>query len=252
VAIRTVTVDAQTGTAEYGVGGGITWDSVATSEFDEVVAKARVLTARRPPFELLETMRRDPGEPIRRLPEHRRRLERSAAYFGFRLDREELSSVLGASGLGADHPVRIRLRLSRSGALDVAVTRLDPTASQPVRVAVDEPSVDPADPMLFHKTTLRGRYDAARGRHPDADDVLLVNIRDEVTEASSSNVAVRLDGRWWTPPLDSGLLPGTEREALLADGTLGERVLSVDDVRRADGLATVNSVRGWLDATLAT
>jgi para-aminobenzoate synthetase/4-amino-4-deoxychorismate lyase len=252
VAIRTVTVDAQTGTAEYGVGGGITWDSVATSEFGEIVAKARVLTVRRPPFELLETMRRDPGEPIRRLGEHRRRLERSAAYFGFRLDREELSSVLGASGAGVDHPARIRLRLSRAGALDVAVTRLDPTASHPVRVAVDEPSVDPTDPLLFHKTTLRGRYDAARARHPDADDVLLVNVRGEVTEASSSNVVVRLDGRWWTPPLDCGLLPGTEREALLADGTLGERVLSVDDVRRADGIATVNSVRGWLDATLAT
>jgi para-aminobenzoate synthetase/4-amino-4-deoxychorismate lyase len=251
VAIRTVTVDAETGSAEYGVGGGITWDSVATAEFDEVVAKARVLTARRPPFELLETMRRDPAEPIRRLTEHVRRLERSAAYFGFRLDRDELSSVLEAAGEGEDHPVRVRLRLSRSGAFDVSVTRLDLAASLPVRVVLDEPSVDPSDPMLFHKTTLRGRYDAARARHPDADDVLLVNVRGEVTEASSSNVAVRLEGRWWTPPLDCGLLPGTEREALLADGTLAERAMTVDEIRRADGVAIVNSVRGWREAALS-
>ena len=50
VAIRTVVQDAETGTAEYGVGGGITWDSRAAAEYDEVVAKARVLTALRPSF----------------------------------------------------------------------------------------------------------------------------------------------------------------------------------------------------------
>jgi para-aminobenzoate synthetase/4-amino-4-deoxychorismate lyase len=236
--------------AEYGVGGGITWDSVATSEYEEVLAKARVLGTRRPPFELLETMRRDPGEPIRRLEEHRRRLERSAAYFGYRLDRDALTSSLASAGERAEHPVRIRLRLTRSGALDVAVTRFDPSDAPVVRVALDEPSVDAADPLLFHKTTLRERYDAAKARHPDADDVLLVNLDGEVTEASSSNIAVRLDGRWWTPPLDSGLLPGTERAALLADGTLAERAMTAAEVRGAEGLALLNSVRGWRDATL--
>jgi para-aminobenzoate synthetase/4-amino-4-deoxychorismate lyase len=251
VAIRTVTLDSRSGTAEYGVGGGITWDSVATSEYEEVLAKARVLGTRRPPFELLETMRRDPGEPIRRLEEHRRRLESSAAYFGYRLDRAALADALTSAGEGAEHPVRVRLRLARSGALDVAVTRFDPSGSRVVAVALDEPTVDPAEALLFHKTTLRDRYDTARARHPDADDVVLVNRDGEVTEASSSNVAVRLEGRWWTPPLRSGLLPGTERAALLADGTLAERAITVDELRRADGLALLNSVRGWRPATLA-
>ena len=40
VAIRTVMVDAETETAEYGVGGGVTWDSSAAGEYDETVAKA--------------------------------------------------------------------------------------------------------------------------------------------------------------------------------------------------------------------
>ncbi len=250
VAIRTVMLDTETGTAEYGVGGGITWDSVATSEFAEVIAKARVLATHRPPFELLETMRRDPGEPIRRQEEHRLRLERSAAFFGFQLNAVALASTLGSAGAGADHPVRIRLRLARIGSLDVAVTRLDVSGQAVVRVALDEPSIDPTDTLRYHKTTLRAPYEAARARHPDADDVLLVNDRGEVTEASSSNVAVRLDGRWWTPPLRCGLLPGTERVALIADGTLAERVIAVEDVRRAEGLALLNSVRGWREATL--
>jgi para-aminobenzoate synthetase/4-amino-4-deoxychorismate lyase len=177
-------------------------------------------------------------------------LQRSAAYFGFRLDPEALDAALATAGAGAEHPVRVRLRLARSGALDVAVTRLDPAGPRAIRLALDEPTIDPADPLLFHKTSLRDRYDAARARHPDADDVLLTNLDGEVTEASSSNVAVRIDDRWWTPPLRCGLLPGIERAALLADGTLAERAISVDEVRRADGLALLNSVRGWREATL--
>ena len=104
--------------------------------------------------------------------------------------------------------------------------------------------------MLFHKTTVRQRYVEAAVRHPGADDVLLVNRRGEVTETTIANLAVRLDGRWWTPPLSSGLLPGIERAVALADGRIAERALSVEDVRRAEGLALLNSVRGWRPATL--
>lgn len=44
VAIRTVQIDAVTGVAEYGVGGGITWDSTSEGEYAEALAKAAVLT----------------------------------------------------------------------------------------------------------------------------------------------------------------------------------------------------------------
>ena len=44
VAIRTVTLDRAAGRARAGVGGGITWDSEASSEYRECLAKARFLT----------------------------------------------------------------------------------------------------------------------------------------------------------------------------------------------------------------
>lgn len=44
VAIRTLLVDREWGTATYGTGGGITWDSAAAAEYDELRAKAAVLT----------------------------------------------------------------------------------------------------------------------------------------------------------------------------------------------------------------
>jgi para-aminobenzoate synthetase/4-amino-4-deoxychorismate lyase len=43
VAIRTIHVDREHQTAEYGVGGGIVWDSHAADEYAECRAKARVL-----------------------------------------------------------------------------------------------------------------------------------------------------------------------------------------------------------------
>ena len=250
MAIRTVVVDAESGTAEYGVGGGITWDSSPAGEYDETVAKARVLTARRPPFELLESMRRDPGEPIRRLEQHVERLRGSAAYFGYAFDEAAVRASMDAAGADADRPVKIRLRLSRVGAIEVSWAALDRGAPEPLRLALDDVAVDPADVFLFHKTTMRGRYEDARARHPDADDAVLVNTRGQITETSVANIAAKLDGRWWTPPLDAGLLPGTERAALLADGTLKERAISIDEARTAEDLAVFSSVRGWRRAVL--
>jgi para-aminobenzoate synthetase/4-amino-4-deoxychorismate lyase len=248
VAIRTVTVDTSTGTAEYGVGGGITWDSVAGTEYGETVAKAKVLTARRPIFQLFETLRNEPGEGVRHLSEHLQRLSESADHFGFRLDPvEALEAVEKAAASAPAKPCRIRLTLSRNGAVVAASTPLPPDR-QPVRVAIDHVPQDRDDVFLFHKTTLRDRYEEARGRHPDADDVLLINDRGEVTESTIANVAVRLGGTWWTPPIDAGLLPGVGRALALADGSLRERPIPIREARSADEVALVSDARGWRQA----
>jgi para-aminobenzoate synthetase/4-amino-4-deoxychorismate lyase len=253
VAIRTVLLDAESGLAEYGVGGGVTWDSRAPNEYDEVVAKARVLTARRPRFELVETLFHEPGPGYRLLAEHLARLRASTAYFGFRYDDEAVRAALAQAAVEVpDGPARVRLLLSRGGTASTSVVRLAADASARVRLAIDETHpVDPTDVMLFHKTTLRARYDEARARHPDADDVVLVNTRGEVTETTVANIAVKLDGRWFTPPLDAGLLPGVERAVRVGDGTLAERAITVEDLWTADDLAALSSVRGFKPAVLA-
>jgi para-aminobenzoate synthetase/4-amino-4-deoxychorismate lyase len=251
VAIRTVVQDGRTGAAEYGVGGGITWDSTAAGEYDEAVAKARVLSERRPVVRLLETLRHDPGTGYRRLDEHLARARDSAAYLGMTFDEHAVRTALEReAGRFPAKPARVRLLLDRRGRVESGSA---PLAEQvdPVRLGIDrDHPVDPADPMLFHKTTFRDRYEAAAKRFPDADDVVLVNTRGEVTETTRANIAVRLGGRWVTPALDCGLLPGCERAALLADGTLEESVVTVEDLMRADELAFVNSVRGWKRAEL--
>jgi para-aminobenzoate synthetase/4-amino-4-deoxychorismate lyase len=251
VAIRTILLDRETGAAEYGVGGGITFDSSANAEHDEVLAKARVLTAARPAFELFEAIRHDEDGGFRHLAEHLDRLGASARYFGFRFDPEAATSALkrAADERGAGD-LRIRLTLARDGTLATSVSTPPVAPAGPVRVAVDGEPVDPSDVWLFHKTTRRAPYERRRERRPDVDDVILVNTRGEVTESTIANVAARIDGRWVTPPLDAGLLPGTGRAVLVREGRLAERPIPADAFRSAEEIALVSSVRGWRAAEL--
>jgi para-aminobenzoate synthetase/4-amino-4-deoxychorismate lyase len=252
VAIRTATVDVETRAVEYGVGGGITWDSSAVAEYAETVAKAAVLTARRPPFRLIETLAHEPETGYRRLEEHLARLEASASYFGFFFDGRVIRTRLDRDALHfPGKPSRVRLLLERSGRVETGVAPM-PASQEPVVLAIDRGHpVDPADPFLFHKTTRRDRYEEARARFPDADDVVLVNRRGEVTETSTANLAAKIEGGWWTPPTEAGLLAGCERAALLDDGTVRERSLTPVDIVGAESLAVLSSVRGWRRAVLA-
>src|SRR5882757_11240404 len=221
VAIRTAVVDRATGAAVYGTGGGITWSSDAEAEHAELLVKAAVLN--RPPaeFHLFETMGHEPDTGIRNLDGHLRRLDRSAEYFGFPLDLDGARARLRdeVAGLGE---ALVRLRLHPSGALEVESAPLPAALGRPVRLALDLEPVDSATFWPYHKTSRREPYTARARRHPDADDVVLCNKRGAITETTIANLAVRLDGRWWTPPLSAGCLPGVERDRLVAAGELGE------------------------------
>jgi len=255
VAIRTVTVDCDEGAAAYGVGGGITWDSDATVEYEEARAKARVLGERRPAFSLVETLRWDPGDGYAFLELHLERLAASAAYFGFPCSPLAVSTALQRAVATAATAHRVRLELGHTGAVDVAASPLTAplhmtmaSATEPVAFAVDGSPVNSDDVFMFHKTTRRSAYDKRLKRHPAADEVLMVNERGEVTEFTTGNVVAELDGRWVTPPVSTGLLGGVFRAHLLATGGVTEATITLTDLERATRIGLVNSVRGWRPA----
>jgi len=245
VGIRTVVI--RSGVAEYGVGSGITWDSSSADEYEEALLKAKVLTERHPDFDLIETMRYEPGIGIDLVDRHLARIRESAEYFGFDLPAD-LGEKLDA--FSADRPCRIKLTLTRRGRFSIEQGDLPPPADGvTAAVATDDP-VNPDDRYLFHKTSRREVYERRRRLYPDQTDVILVNTRGEVTESTIANVAVLIEGHWYTPPLESGCLPGIRRGLLIEQGRLTERVMTVPELRAAEQIALVSSLRGWRAAEL--
>ena len=235
----------------YGTGGGITWDSAVAPEHAEVRLKAAILDAPPGGVSLIETMGFWPREGLRNKERHLARLAASAAYFGFRLEMDDVRRSLREALADVGVPLRVRLVVSPSGLPTVQLSPMPPRPRHVVTVAVDRQPVDPEDLWLYHKTTRRSTYEVRAARNSHADDVILVNKRGEPTESTVANLAVRLDGKWWTPPVETGCLPGVERARLVEQGRLVERTITLDELYVADAVALVSSLRGWRAATLA-
>ncbi len=120
-----------------------------------------------------------------------------------------------------------------------------------MRVRLSAERVDSGDEMLYHKTTHRSVYQREReaALEEGYGEVLFLNTRGEVCEGSITNVFVKTGGVMVTPPVSSGLLPGTLREYLLSNGECRERVLFPDDLAGADAVFVGNSVSGLIPAT---
>jgi para-aminobenzoate synthetase/4-amino-4-deoxychorismate lyase len=246
VAIRTALIDRKTGILEYGLGGGIVWDSDAASEYEETLTKARVLTQPRPHFRLLETMLWEPASGIFLLDGHLQRLGHSAAYFEVPLDVQSIRQALDLELASREpRPHKLRLLLSRDGEFEIQSASLDAQPDECMIVALAKNPVDSQDVFLFHKTTHRFVYDQAKADFPDCDDVILWNESGEVTESCRANVVIRKDGKLITPLVGCGLLAGVFREYLLNSGEIEEGLVLVEDLWTADDVFLVNSVRKW-------
>jgi para-aminobenzoate synthetase/4-amino-4-deoxychorismate lyase len=259
VAIRTVTIDRDLGRAEFGVASGIVRDSVEEDEYDECTLKASILftppatscaTGRRPAFRLLETIGWTPAGGFALLPRHLTRLRESAACFGFECEIPEVQALLDNAVTDLAGPSKIRVLVSQDGAIVCEGIDLAAAPGGPLQVSLAAEPIDREDVFLYHKTTRREVYERARASRPDRDSVLLWNRDQEVTEALEANVVIELDGEKVTPPVECGLLPGTMRAELLDQGVIRERRVAVAELQRAEGLWLINSVRGWMPATL--
>ncbi len=245
VAIRTVLIDKATGEAEYGVGGGIVWDSIDQMEFEECQTKARILTQRMPDFALLESILWTPDEGYFLLPYHLARLQDSAAYFSYSADMDAIRNKLDSLALTLPKtPHKIRLLVAKDGGITCQFEAIGKTpAAQPQRCCLASAPIDSANPFLYHKTTNRGVYEQTLATCPGYADVILWNEKGEVTESCIANIVVELDGELYTPPIECGLLPGTYRAYLLEQEKVRERVITMEHLAKSPHVYLISSVR---------
>ncbi len=234
--------------AHYGVGSAITFYAQAQAEWQELGAKARVLERAAQPFELLETLLLEQGA-YTLLDAHVARMAGSAAYFGFAFAADAAHGALQA--LAAQHPQgrwRVRLLSGGQGQVQAQAFALEPSPDSVLcNLALQAlPTTGALQEFVQHKTTRRAHYDQLLVVAEGVFDTLLYNEHGELTEFTRGNLALRLQGRWLTPALHCGVLPGTYRAELLARGRLQEAVLTRADLERAEEAAFFNSVRGCL------
>jgi len=275
VPIRTVVLDGKQG--EIGIGSGIVNDSDPEKEWAECKLKGYFLTRPAPVFQLFETMLWHPKGGYWLLDLHLERLEQSAQYFMYPLDRDRVSVRLqerAAGFISSGLPRRVRLTLARDGAVDITDAELvlsaAPVSSLKIayrnstdaqesdlslpQVVFADKHTDSESPYLFHKTTLRRLYDDERQHAVAAGfyEVLFCNEKGEVTEGSITNIFIRKGDFFYTPPVDCGLLAGVFRQYLMAANPLRvkEAVLTRQDLAEADTIYVANSVRGLVEVQL--
>ncbi len=252
VPIRTVVLQAQGAVvqATCGIGSGITSGAEAEAEWHEWRHKRAFVERASAAFDLLETLALE-GGLLRHVDDHLARMAAAAAHFGYLWDLARVQTCLQALMAQHAHGAwRVRLLLDGRGAPRAEAFALQPTPT-PVRLRLAHRAFDEADSeFVRHKTTRRAHYAAFAPTAPGVFDTVLWNRAGEITEGTFGNIAMRLDGRWVTPPLACGLLPGVGRAVALRAGRVAEAVVRIEDLPRVDGWAFINSLRGWLDADL--
>lgn len=218
---------------------------------------------------VFETVRTYDQQPFA-LAEHLERLARSAAFVHIPLpvalgdlDREVRAVIQAAENVES----YARIMLTRG----TGPIGLDPTSPLvPLRVILVEPLQPPA-PSLYEQgigvilvqtqragdatggTAKVGNYLASvlalsKARAEGAHEALILNLRGEVAEGTTSNVFMVRDGAVVTPPLDAGILPGITRARLLAAARaegieIREAPIVPDELRSADEVFISSSIR---------
>ncbi len=269
VPIRTLTLgprsDDGARALRLGVGAGIVWDSQAELEWAECALKTRFFTDIDPGLTLFETLHVLPGRPPRlaHREHHLARLAHSARVFGWPCDAVAVHAALDltlaelASAAPSPQGWRLRLDLDWRGRIRVAHAVLAPVdhgADGRVGLCLSVDRLPPRQPLAAHKTSWRAHYDRAiaQAQAWGAFDMVFATVDGRLAEGARSNLLLRLDGQWCTPPVSDGALPGIARAGLLAQGWQGqpvtERTLWLADLDQAEDLAVCNALRGVLPA----
>jgi para-aminobenzoate synthetase/4-amino-4-deoxychorismate lyase len=245
VPIRTVFIDKQKEIARYGVGGAITKDSTKENEYEEILTKTQLLTKRQPTFNLLETFRLKDGEYFV-FDEHIRRLEQSSLFFDFSLHITKIKDdLMSLAQKYKNGQWKVRLISGKHGDYSIKLDEIN-VLTEDSKVMLSKNPIDHNNLFLYHKTTNRSIYEINQIKNVDLFDTLLWNKKGEITEFTTGNIVVQIDESLYTPPVDSGLLPGTFRESLLKNNDITERKIMVDELDSLQNIWFINSVREWI------
>ena len=191
---------------------------------------------------IFETIKTEKGE-IFELARHMRRALDAANQKGILLPSEELVRSAIVELLAIESHAIGRLRLLFSKDRFVAVDQSYQEIAKPAKLTVIS---DPADVMGISIKTFpyQHRLDLLdKAQSQGFDEIICLNSNFEVTEGAVSNFILRIDGKWVTSPLTSGVLPGVQRGIVIERCGVGVQLISKEDLARTDAAFVISSLK---------
>ncbi|MBK2026022.1 bifunctional chorismate-binding protein/class IV aminotransferase [Francisella philomiragia] len=254
VAIRTI--QQYRDNLQIGVGGGITVYSDAQSEWQEMNTKINFIRQiYQPDFCLIESIYYH--NKFRNLELHLDRLEDSARQLFFDIDickiRDQLYDYV--EQLTDDIEYKIRLEYHYDKSINIEHTKINTTNQQAIKLKICPEKINSANKLFQHKTThslTRGFYTQMHHKyiHEDNCELIYLNEKDNITETRFHNIVIEKNDKLYTPKLEDGVLAGVARKSLISQGKLQAKSLNFDDLKTADKVYLINSVRGLIPGYL--
>ena len=250
VAIRSIVSRKQQ--AAFGTGSGIVWDSDAEMEYAETLLKTGFLSDK--PFQLIETMLLANGK-FRLLDRHLKRLERACAFYLFHYNKNPILQKL--ADIAAENPsgkYRVRILHYKSGKTEITASRLQQKPKTGL-IRLSALRTDPGSSFTFHKTTNRNLYDSQyqQALAQGLSDYIFLNNQGNLTEGCISNIFLKINGNWFTPHREDGLLQGIFRNYLLEKySRIQEAHLTEQDLLHCEQIILCSSLRGITRVKLQT
>jgi len=182
------------------------------------------------------------------LEEHINRISKTAEFFLFRIDQDKIRRELinTAYEYCFSGKYRMRLLLNKWGKLKLDYSTL-PQLPENIKVIISEKHINPDSTFQFFKTTNREVYNSELKKNNSEGffDVIFFNERKELAEGAITNIFIRKEDVWFTPPVTCGILAGIYRSHFInTNDNVKETIITINDLLTADEVKLVNSVRG--------
>ncbi len=195
---------------------------------------------------LFETLLTLAGKAVA-LDRHIARIHSGAAILGIAVPTHDAIAIAVTSVLQSTREIALgRMRITISGSGSFLVTHHPYKEwSEPAKLVTYPHPLNAKSPLQRVKSTSYGEYLMAYryAQERNADDALLFNTSDQVMEASTANIIALIGGKWVTPPLSAGPLPGITRELLMEWGLISERELIFEELARCESIGLISSLR---------
>ena len=191
-------------------------------------------------FETIKTVENRPWAMSR----HMRRAVTSAVQLGFRIPSEDVvRNSVEQLCLNQEYPLGLlRLSFGQNGNWSAVHLPYEPLSQGAKLLTYDKAIVVQGQPIKSYPYTHRLEILEAI-KSLGADEAIVCNDKGKICEGSVTNLLLRIDDKWVTPPISDGVLPGVMRALVIEYCGVSVRSIDRSEISRVQSAFLLSSLR---------